>query len=239
MQVGRAENILKLAKVVLARVVGIAGDFDVKEPDAQVETTGPTLGSLKETALMERAELRSYAIQKKMAEDRVDLAKSAYWPTISVEGGYTGQTQNPSLPFAVNDSKWAGVTLNIPIFEGGLRKAEVGQAEAKSRQSGLLYDDLKKTVTVEVENSWLDYQTQQGVLQSLRDQVKFADDNYNSVSKQYKFGLANSIDIIDANTLLLTAERQLTDADFNYRLSLVRMQRTAGVLLKTILAEIH
>jgi len=235
----RAENILKLAKVVLARVVGIAGDFDVKEPDAQVETTGPTLGSLKETALMERAELRSYAIQKKMAEDRVDLAKSAYWPTISVEGGYTGQTQNPSLPFAVNDSKWAGVTLNIPIFEGGLRKAEVGQAEAKSRQSGLLYDDLKKTVTVEVENSWLDYQTQQGVLQSLRDQVKFADDNYNSVSKQYKFGLANSIDIIDANTLLLTAERQLVDADFNYRLSLVRMQRTAGVLLKTILAEIH
>jgi len=235
----KAENIRKLAKVVLARVVGIVGDFEVREPAAQEGATGPSLESLKETALAERAELKSYAIQKKMAEDGVQLAKSAYWPTVSVSGGYQGQTQSPSLPFAVNDSKWIGVAVNIPIFEGGLRKAEVGQAEAKSRQSALFYDDLKKNVTVEVENSWLDYQTQQGALQSLRDQLKFAVDNHNSVSKQYKFGLANSIDVIDANTLLLTAERQLIDADFNYQLSLVRMQRTTGVLLKTILAEIQ
>ncbi|MFZ3114363.1 MAG: TolC family protein [Syntrophales bacterium] len=235
----RAVNFQKLAKAILARYVGITSDFDVKGPEAQMETGSPTLEALKETAFMERAELKSYSLQKKIAEDRIRLAKSAYWPTISVEGGYLGQEQNPSLPFAVNDSLWAGVALNIPIFEGGLRRAEVGQAEAKSRQSGFLYDDLRKAIAIEVEDSWLDHQTQRGVLHSLRDQLKFAADNYYSVSKQYQFGLANSIDVIDANTLLLNTERQLTDAEFNYRLSLVRMQRSSGVLLKTIMGEIH
>lgn len=235
----RAENALKLAMAVLAREAGIAGDFGVREPDAAAETGAATLEALKETALRERAELKAQSLRQKIAEDRIRLAKSAYWPTVSIEGGYLGQSQSPALPFAVNDSLWAGVTLNVSLFEGGLRKAEVEQAEAASRQSGLFYDDLKKTVAIEVENSWLDYQTQQGVVLSLRDQLKFAGDNFYSVSKQYEFGLANSIDVIDANTLLLTAERQLADADFNYRLSLVRMQRTSGVLLKTVLEKLR
>lgn len=235
----RAENNLKFAKALLARVVGIAGEFNVKEPDAQAETAELTLDALAETAFTQRAELKSYSLRIKIAENRIHVAKSAYWPTVSIHGGYSGQATNPSLPFAVSDSLWAGVALNIPIFEGGLRRAEVGQAEARYRQSSLFYDDLRKTIAIEVDNALLDYQTQQGVLTSLRDQLKFAAENYHSVSRQYEFGLANSIDVIDANTLLLTAERQLTDADFNYRLSLVRLQRTTGVLLRTVMAKMH
>jgi outer membrane protein len=234
----RAENVVKFDKVFLARVVGITGEFDVREPDPRQEPPEPSLPALMETAFRERSELKSSELRSRIAEDRTAMAKSSYWPTISVSGGYAGQTQNPSLPFAVNDSLWAGATLNLPIFEGGLRKAEVEQAETRSRQTRLLDDDLRKTIAVEVENAWLDYRTQRGVLQSLRDQLDFARDNFNSVSKQYTFGLASSIDVIDANTLLLTAERQLADADLNCRLSLVRIQRATGLLLRTVAAAI-
>jgi len=39
---------------------------------------------------------------------------------------------------------------------------------------------------------------------------------------------------MDANTLLVTAERQLADSLYNYKLSDLRLKRAAGILLKTV-----
>lgn len=39
---------------------------------------------------------------------------------------------------------------------------------------------------------------------------------------------------MDANTLLVTAEKQLTQALYNYQQSIIQLKRVAGVLLKTI-----
>jgi outer membrane protein len=233
----RSENNLKLTKAILARVAGISGDFDIKETAGSREDTADNLDSLKQIAMSERAELKAVELQKKIAETQVRYAKGAYWPTFSIEGVYTRKDENPSSAFLNKESVYGGLRLNFPFFEGGLRKAETREAEAKQRQTELLFEDLKKSIGIEVENAYLDFQTQKGVLKSLEDRLVFARDNYNSVSKQYQFGLANSIDVIDANTLLLTAERQLTDARYNYQLSVLRLQKATGTFLRMIVNQ--
>lgn len=233
----KSENNLKLTKAILARVAGIIGDFDIKEATGNKQDTADNLDSLKQTAFAERAELKGVELQRKIAGQQVRYSKGAYWPTVSIEGVYTKKDENPASTFLNKESIYGGIKLNFPFFEGGLRKAEVAEAEAKRRQSELIYDDLKKTIGIEVENAYLDFQTQKGVLKSLEDRMAFARDNYNSVSRQYQFGLANSIDVIDANTLLITAERQLADAAYNYQLALIRLQRVTGQMLKTSAAK--
>ncbi len=233
----KSENNLKLAKAVLARVAGLCGDYDVKETASNREDTADNLDSLKQRAFAERAEMKAMELQKRIAEEQVGYSKGAYWPTLSIEGVYARREDNPSVVTVNKESIYGGIKLNFPFFEGGLRKAEVAEAEAKKRQFGLIYDDLKKTIGIEVENAYLDFQTQKGVLKSLEDQTTFASDNYNSVSRQYQFGLANSIDVIDANTLLLTAERQLADARYNHQLSVLRLQRAIGAFLKSIISQ--
>jgi outer membrane protein len=234
----RAENNLKLMKATLARVVGLNGDYDVKEPPVKQEPENEyVLSALKEKAIVERAELKSLDVQKKISVDQVSYARGAYWPTLSLEGVYSRMEQDPTTPFFLRESTYGVLSLSFPFFEGGLRRAEVSEARAKLRQSELTYEDLKKTVSIEVENAYLEFQTQRGVLKSLEDQVTFARDNYNSVSRQYEFGLANSIDVIDANTLLLTSERQLADAKYNYKQAILKVERATGTLLKTVLSK--
>ncbi|MBU4321532.1 MAG: TolC family protein [Thermodesulfovibrionales bacterium] len=235
----RAENNLKLTKAVLARVVGLNGDFEIKETVYSMQHTegAEYLQSLKQAAMSERAELKAVGLQKKIAEDQVKYTKGSYWPTLSIAGVYSRRNEDPASAFLNKESIYGGINLNFAFFEGGLRKAEVGEAEARQRQAELIYEDLKKTVGIEVENAYLDFQTQKGVLKSLKDQLTFASDNYNSVSRQYEFGLANSIDVIDANTLFLTAERQVADAGYSYQLSILRLQRTTGVFLKTTVSQ--
>jgi outer membrane protein len=114
----------------------------------------------------------------------------------------------------------------------------VREAESKKKQADLSLEDLKKTVSIEVDAAYLSLKTAEGVLKSLEDQLTFAKDNYNAVSKQFEHGLATSIDMIDANTLLTTAERQLSDAQLAYAYSILVLERTTGTFLKTVTSRL-
>ncbi len=235
----KSGNILKLAKAVLARIAGINGEYSIRETidnsryAAGIEDS-QSFESFKETALNERAEIKSNSLQKKIAEDQVKYAKGSFMPTLSVAGVYLKMDEDPSSPFSNTESVYGTLSLNFPFFEGGLRRAEVREALSKKRQAEFAFEDLKKTINIDVENACLDVKTQAGILKSLEDQLTFAKDNYNAVSKQFEYGLANSIDVMDANTLLVTSERQLSEAKYNHQLSLLKLKRATGTLLTTV-----
>lgn len=235
----RAENNLKLTKVILARIVGLSGEYGLKEPDIKGERGQEyVLPFLKEKAFSERAELKSFSLQKKITDDQVRHARGLYLPTISIEGVYSRTEEEPTNPFLLKESIYGGVNLVFPFFEGGLRRAEVRESKARQRQAELAFEDLKKSINVEVENAYLEFQTQKEVLKSLEDESEFARENYNSISRQYENGLANSIDVIDANTLLLTSEKQLADAKYLYHLAILKVERATGTLLQTVMNRI-
>lgn len=238
----KAENILTLAKAILGRVVGLSGNCDLKETVKSSQNTvnsegKETIESLRQTALTERAEIKASGFQKKIAEEQVKYAQGSFWPTLSVEGVYLRRDEDPSSPFLNKENIYGGLNLNFPFFEGGLRRAEVMESRAKQRRAELAFEDLKKNISIEVENAHLDYLTQKEILKSLEDQLIFAQDNYNAVSKQFEFGLSDSIDVMDANTLLVTSERQLADARYSYELSILRLKRVTGTLLKTVMSQ--
>jgi outer membrane protein len=112
--------------------------------------------------------------------------------------------------------------------------AELREAKARERQAKLAYDDFKKNVDIEIQSAYLDLLTQKGTLKFLEDQLAFAEDNYNAVIRQFDNGLALSLDVMDANSLLLSAERNVADALYNYQLANLRLKRTSGILLQFV-----
>jgi len=229
----KAKNTLELARAVLARIVGIKQDFNLKEASPS-DIKIPSLSSFQENALSGRADLKSLEIQKKIAEEQVQFTRGAYWPNLALSGVYTAADQTPTPQTLNKESIYGGISINFPFFEGGLRLAEVKEAKAKERQSILVYEDLRKSIEVEVQSAYLDIMTQQETLKFLQDQLVYARDNYNAVTKQFEFGLSQSLDVMDANTLLVTAERKMTDAVYSYRLSMLKMKKATGTFLKTV-----
>jgi outer membrane protein len=241
----RAGNALKIAKIRLARRVGLNGDFDIKEPvEGKALDPGLLVGEcglavidcLKEAALSERAEIRSMSVQKKTAENEVKYEKGAYWPNLSVEGVYKREENEPSSTFGLDESIYGVLRLDFPFFEGGLRRAEVGKARARLRQTEYGLSELRREINVEVENSYLIFITQDAVLNRLRAEVDYALDNFNAVTKQFNHGMADSIDVIDANTLLSTSQRELANSEYLYQLAFIRLQRSIGTLLTAVVS---
>ncbi|MBI4681715.1 MAG: TolC family protein [Nitrospirae bacterium] len=244
----KSEHGVRLSKTTLARAVGIHDDFDVKEPlEKDLETSKQelldvligdcrlsTVDCLKEKSFSERSEIKTAAIQKQIAQDEVKYTKGSYWPDLSIEGVYSRQENEPSTASELNERIYGVLKLNFPLFEGGLRAAEVGEAKAQLRQADYSLENIKHSVGVEVEDSYLKLQTMSAVLDQLQAEVEYALDNYNAVTKQFQYGLADSIDIIDANTLLVTSEREFANTEYDYQLAILKLKRSTGTLLKTV-----
>jgi outer membrane protein len=226
----QAKNALELAMAVLARNVGIKDTFTLREGVAAGGDV-PAMEVFRERAFATRADLKSMEVQKKIAADQTKYTEGAFWPTVSASAGYAGADQYPSPSSLNRESIYGGVALNFPFFEGGLRKAEVSEAKARERQASLFYEDLKKGIGIEVQTAYLDLVTQKGILLFLDDQLAFARDNFQAVARQFDFGLSNSLDVLDANTLLVSAETKAVSAVYNYRLALLRMKKATGTLL--------
>lgn len=231
----KARNAYESARVFLARLVGIERDFQVREVPV-TERDEADLEALKDRALKSRPDVKSAEMQVRIAEKQVAVSRGAYWPSLSVAGVYTSTEQSPETASYNRESAYGAVTLNVPVFEGGLRRAEVRESESKYRQAELQYRDFVKTVNVEVENTWLDLIAQKGIYKSAQDQLAWAEDNIRAVTKQFEFGLASSLDVIDANNLLISAQKLMADATYNYQFSILRLQRVTGTPLMHFVA---
>jgi len=230
-----ARNFLKIAKAQLSRDVGIEGDFEIIEPKIIDPYLNLTLDQIKAIAKEQRAEIKIAQISKEIARKNVNYAIGSFFPYLSLSITYQKFDQDPSNEMTNKESKYAIASINFPIFEGGLRRAEFGEAKAKLRQAELQYEDTIKEVFMDVESAYHNYITFKDTIKSLEDEVTYARDNFNSVSKQYQHGLANSIDVTDANTFLVTAERKLMEALYNYQISVMRLRQATGTLLKAFI----
>jgi outer membrane protein len=228
----KASNGVQLARAALIRLTGVEKDFSLK--DEQISSSEVCeLDSLRQAA-QERTDLKSYDMQTKMAGQQVKYARGAFWPNMGLFAIYNRADQDPLTSTFNDESVLGGVSLTFPFFEGGLRMAEFKEAKAKERQARLAYDDLKKSVDIELKAACLDLDTLKGSLKFLEDQQIFARDNYNAVMKQFENGLATSLDVMDANTLLLTSDKNVTEALYNYRVASLRVKRSSGTLLRLV-----
>ena len=226
----KAVNTLDAAKVVLARLVGLEGSYDRPET-SEADYSPGALIDLERQAIDRRQDLKSLQAQKNIAEKQLTYAKGAYWPNLTLGAAYARVDQYPQNATFNRDAIFANAALNFTFYDGGERNADIMQAETKLRQAVLIYRDAVNSATLQVRSAFLDYTTQQGIIKFLQDQLAYARDNFNAVSKQYEFGLSNSLDVIDANNLLLSSQRQLADALNSSRFSRLNLLKATGFLL--------
>ncbi|MBF0540171.1 MAG: TolC family protein [Nitrospirae bacterium] len=239
----KAQNGLKLAKAVLARLIGITEDYSIVETQEFVDLDdSQTINQLKDMGIQNRMEVKSLELTGRILDQNINIAKSSFWPVLSFQLAYSNMFLTPAPQYINAEGLYVGLSISYPIFEGGIRRMELNEAEANRRKAALALSELKKSLQIEIESIYSEYITQKEVLTSIASQVEFAKDNYNLVSKQFQYGLVTSLDVMDANNVLSRSETALVDTRYNYQLLLVKLKRATGTLLpdiETKMAEKH
>ncbi|OGR27751.1 MAG: hypothetical protein A2277_01375 [Desulfobacterales bacterium RIFOXYA12_FULL_46_15] len=231
----KAENGIHQSKAALQNLVDIDQEFDLHKQDImEIENYECNLEEIQAYALKNRTEIKESKKNLDIAEKTVKFKKSDYWPAIELEGGYKETDfQYDARPSAVKsdtEDTYVAGTLVFTLFDGGLRRATIKQAllDQKKAEKALILQEKK--ISLDSKYSFLDYETAKSTLENLKDELKYAEETFNAVQMQFNYGMADSIDIMDANTLLVSAQRRISDARYKYYLSVLRIIYTKGDL---------
>lgn len=226
----RAKDGLKIAREKLSLLTKLPQEIYLAEPPQPKQPT-ETLDDLKKIALSSRDDYANSRVSKSIAEENVTIVQGAHYPQLYAVAGAQYQDSQPAV-FTDATVYYAGVRLQVPLFEGGLMKAEVSEARSKVRQAELSTEYLRKSIESEVQEAYVNLQTVTSVLETAMLQLDYAKGNYDAVEALFSEGLLGSLSLIDAEQALTLTERELMNAGYDRQVAILRLKKSIGTLGK-------
>jgi multidrug efflux system outer membrane protein len=141
------------------------------------------------------------------ANARIGVAKSLYFPTISLTGLFGFASTDLSNLFSGPAKVWSfAAPLTAPIFTGGAIRGQVKSAEAVQQQALVRYQQFIQTAFREVEDALIDQKRSRERLEIQSQQVLTLR-NYARIARlRFDNGYTSYIEVLDAERSLFNAE---------------------------------
>jgi outer membrane protein, multidrug efflux system len=180
--------------------------------------------------LEKRPDIRAAEQALIAANARIGVAKSLYFPSISITSAFGVASTDLSDLFKTGQSKiWdVGVPLNIPIFTAGRIGGEVKGAEAFQQQALYNYLQTIQNAFREVDDALVGRVKTRQKLQALSNQVT-ALKNYARLSRmRYDEGYTSYLEVLDAERSLFNVELSYTDSQNTLFRSMIDIYKSMG-----------
>ncbi|MGA1874303.1 MAG: TolC family protein [bacterium] len=222
-----ARNNVKLAKEELKRYIGLKTPVEVIPPPSLQMMVIDEESSLMKTALDHRHDLRQVRLAQQFAQEGVRLARADFFPKLSLRINYI---RNEDRFFPDERGMQYSGELEIPLFEGGLRFAQVKEANLEFRKVQLSLEELERDVHLQVTQASLDLDKVQASMKATEKEIASAEENLRRVTLQYREGLASNLDVIDANTLLVRAKTMYSSLNYDQAIAYFQLLSAIGCL---------
>jgi len=164
------------------------------------------------------------------AEAKVKSSIAGFFPTISAFSSldyYKGSTMQALLQR--NDELdryiFAGIKIDIPIWEGGLKEAQLSQARADKEIALLKKKQVEKDLILELKKAYLEYQQYKDNLKANIEAVRLAEEAFKQTQEMFVSGQATLTDLNTAELLLTNQRINKEITLFNINITLARIER--------------
>ncbi|MCK9424460.1 MAG: TolC family protein [Ignavibacteriaceae bacterium] len=228
-----ATNAAQLAQVNLNNTLGVQliTAVEVKSVPQYLAKTDDELTPLLNKAFEKRGELKAADYRAKAGESGVTMAKSRWYPEVSLYGNYYYNRPNqrvfPSKD-AFKDTWDAGVMVSMDVWNWLATSHQTDQAEAGLAQSLDAFGILKDGITLEVTQNFLNYNQMKQKIIITKLTVEQAEENQRITSEKFKNGVTLSSDLIDAEVALLSAKTNYTSALVDLELAKAKLDKSIG-----------
>lgn len=186
----------------------------------------PDLNALLQMAQNGRQDLLAAHAAVAAARQQVEIAFGQYYPTVSLNLNYFLQRQ--STP---TDSDWnALISANLPLFTAGVIHQDVRLAWSQFRQTVQRESLLSRQIDQDVRIAFQELATDQQQLRELQTEVTASQEAYRQADQSYNVGLATNLERLTAQDQLLSAQLDLSRAEFTRKIAYLNLLRITGRL---------
>lgn len=177
-----------------------------------------------ERAIEIKPVIKSEEIRLEYAAQSIELAKGAFYPSLSLSGGlgtnfYT-QSSRQSASFGEqmknNFSQNLGLTLSIPIFSRFSTRNNVRSAKLNLANQELQLQNTKKTLYKEIQQLYYSAVAAQDKYKSCIFAKDSAEESFALMRAKYENGKAGITEFNESKNNLMRAESDLVQAQYEY-----------------------
>ncbi|MBZ4657308.1 MAG: outer membrane protein [Bacteroidota bacterium] len=235
----QAENMMKIAELQLKlhmgidndiplKIVGTLDDYDQSMFDAVIPA---------DTSLLQNSDLRQFDLQAEKVKKMYEMQKLQFAPSLVSSFQYTYISQNNDFKFS--DYKWnpystVGITLSIPLFNGGQRYNNLKQTELQINQLQYQRVDLQRNLKLAVKNNidLINKNIEQIV--ATQSSVEQARKGYDITLKRYETGMGTIVELNSAALGVTNAELQYKNAIYDYLAAKADLEKVLGYTIEPV-----
>lgn len=225
----KSQNQMKIAKAVLANIMGISADQDIvltRNAPFSYKIPGDCSACMVE-AVGKRPELKKVRKHLEQSRMALDMARSGYLPRVDLQGKY--YVDDPDMDYNRDRENWmAAVVLNWDLFTGFSTRGEKGKASAELEE--LLAADRKTVLDIklDVKTAYLELEAAEARLEVAQSSVEMAEESLQLVKKQFDGGSATVTRYLEAELARNTAQTRSTAAYYDRETAFANVGRAIG-----------
>jgi NodT family efflux transporter outer membrane factor (OMF) lipoprotein len=176
-----------------------------------------------------RPDIRMAEEQLHAATADIGVAIGDFYPKVTLDGSFGLQAlQFKQVGNWASRQYGAGPTISIPIFEGGRLRATLELRKVEQQEAALNYQQTVLQAWHDVDNALTAYSAEQRRRDSLDASVTQNKLALNLARQRYTQGVADFLNVLDAERALLQAQLQLADSTTTVSQNLVQLYKALG-----------
>ncbi|RKS87057.1 outer membrane protein [Orbus hercynius] len=195
-------------------------------------------------------DLLTARLSRDVAKDQIRLAQAGHLPTLTLNAS-TALNKNESYGDKLNagpsyghsnkisGQNSIGITFSMPIFSGGATMSQVEQAQYNYVSFSEQLETTNRKVINLVRSSYNDISASISSIKAYEQSVISAQSSLDATQSGYEVGTRTIVDVLTATTQLYDAKQQLSDAKYDYLISLLKLKSAIGTLNANDLIELN
>ena len=229
-QFTQAKSELMISKLNYENIIGKLSDANKLKKSAKSIVDVPN--SLEKAVELSKkndpdikiSRLELYKSEKDLSISEADLNPTA---SVSLERSYTDDL---SATYSEREKDTLKASISWPFYSGGKKRSKINKNSNLIYKQRLLLENAIKTSNKNVGIAWSSLESSKSFLNSVISQVRAAKIANEGIAAEYQRGSRTTLDVIQSNSFLLSAEISLVNSQRNYLMAQYNLLKSIGLL---------
>lgn len=202
--------------------IGVQGNIDQYKDELLTYTVS------NDVNLENNSTLTQLSIQNEQLERSIKMVKYQYIPTLSASFSYNYIAMGDDFKFKWNPYSVAGISLNLPIFDGFQKRNTIRQYKASQNMLELSIEDTERNLRVAFKNYENEITTFMKNYAAAESTVEMAQRSYDIAEKMYELGKTTLTELNDAQLALVQAQLTMSRTVYNFMVTKASIEELIG-----------
>ena len=229
-QFAKSKSDLQISKLNYENIIGKLSDPSKLQKNSNAIVNIPkNLNEAINLSKQNNPDLLIAKLDLEKSKKDLNISESDLKPTASLS---LQRTYTDDLNTTVDEKEQdiLKATVSWPFYSGGKKRYTINKNNNLTNRKRLLLDNAIKNNYTNVASAWSSLQSSQSFLNSVKVQVKAARVAYEGISAEYERGSRTTFDVIQSNSLLLSAKISLANSEKNYLMAQYNLLKVIGLL---------